>query len=218
MGETRVRLVLTAGPTREPLDPVRYLGNRSTGKMGQAIAEAAVRRGIETTVISGPVEVRYPAGARVIWVETAQQMHDATLGELAGERANAAELVILAAAVADYRPAAVAAEKMSRAEGPVSIVLEPTADIAAAVGAGKRPGQRVVGFSLEREGNRERARQKLRRKNLDMIVYNPLATMGAESVTATLIYASGEEVEIGYRSKADFADVLLQRALALFPS
>jgi phosphopantothenoylcysteine decarboxylase/phosphopantothenate--cysteine ligase len=207
-----LHLLLTAGPTREPLDPVRYLGNRSSGQMAAAIAHAAVALGLPTTVITGPVSVTYPPAATVVPVETAQQMHDQVLHLLP-----TADLVIMAAAVADFRPATVSAEKLSRASGPLTLTLEPTPDIARAASARKSPHQRIIGFSLERDGNLDRARHKLLTKNLDMIVYNPLPTMGSSDISPTLLYPSGQQEEIGCRTKASFADILMQRALALFP-
>lgn len=207
-----IHLLLTAGPTREPLDPVRYLGNRSSGQMAAAIAHSAVALGLPTTIITGPVTVSYPPAATVIPIETAQQMHDHVLRLLP-----AVDLIIMAAAVADFRPATVSPDKLSRSAGPLTLILEPTPDIARATSARKSPHQRIVGFSLEREGNLDRARQKLLTKNLDMIVYNPLPTMGSADISPILLYPDGQHEEFGCRTKASFADILLQRALALFP-
>lgn len=205
-----MRILLTAGPTREPIDPVRYIGNRSSGRMGAAIADAAVRGGHSLTMILGPVAVAMPAGGRRIDVETAAQMHEAVLRELSSH-----DLLIMAAAVADYRPVQVSDRKIGR-EGRLVIECEATEDIIAAAGKIKRPDQRTVGFSLESAGDIERARQKLLRKGLDLIVYNPTETMDSASIEATLLWPDGRSESVPCRSKAQFADILLQRAISLF--
>src|SRR5581483_10196034 len=168
-----MRILLTAGPTREPIDAVRYIGNRSSGRMGAALAEAAMRAGHSVTLVLGPVTVAMPEGARRIDIETAAEMRDAVLREFPGH-----DLLIMAAAVADYRPKAVHAGKLAR-QGTLSIECEATEDIVAAAGRIKRPEQRTIGFSLEERGNVERATEKLIRKNLDLIVYNPTDTMNS---------------------------------------
>lgn len=206
-----MNILLTAGPTREPLDPVRYLGNRSSGRMGAAIAQAALSQGHTLTAILGPLSYDFPQANRRIDIETAQQMHDAVMKEWPEH-----DLLIMAAAVADYRPKTVSPTKMSRAAGPLVLELEPTPDIAAAACTARRPHQRVVGFSLEREGDEQRAVTKLHRKGLDLIVFNPLSTMQSDGVTATLIYPDGRQVQLPHRPKDEFAGTLLQHALALF--
>lgn len=205
-----MRILLTAGPTREPIDPVRYIGNRSSGRMGAAIAEAAIRGGHSLTMILGPIAVAMPAGGRRIGVETAAQMHEAVLRELSSH-----DLLIMAAAVADYRPVQVSDRKIGR-EGRLVIECEPTEDILAAAGKIKRADQRTVGFSLESAGDIERARQKLSRKGLDLIVYNPTETMDSASIEATLLWPDGRSESVPCRSKVQFADILLQRAISLF--
>lgn len=206
-----MRILLTAGPTREPLDPVRYLGNRSSGKMGAAVAAAALAAGHDVAAVLGPVEVAFPSGMRRIDVETAAQMHAAVMREWASN-----DLLVMAAAVADYRPKTVSPVKMSRSAGALTLELEPTEDIAAAACAVRRGDQRVVGFSLEREGDVSRAIDKMKRKGLDMVVFNPLPTMGAEGVEAMLLWPSGREERVPMNAKGEFAKVLLARSLSLF--
>ncbi len=205
-----MRILITAGPTREPIDPVRYLGNRSSGQMGFALASAAVGAGHEATLILGPVAVPMPPTVRRIDVETASEMHAAVMGEFPVH-----DLLIMAAAVADYRPVSRRAEKLGRA-GRLVIECEPTEDILAAAGAIKRPDQRTIGFSLESAPDFERVRQKLIRKRLDLIVYNPTSTMNSSTIEPVLLWADGRREAMPSRSKEQFADSLLLRAMALF--
>lgn len=210
-----MRVLITAGPTREPLDPVRYLGNRSSGKMGLAIVNALLEAGHEVTAVVGPTDIAWPAGAKVVRVETAREMYEAVLREWSARASDTPRLLIMAAAVADYRPKTVAPVKMSRAAGVISIELEPTEDIAAAACARRATGQVVVGFSLEREGDVERAVKKMKTKGLDMIVFNPLATMGAEDVVPMLLYPDGRAERLERVGKTDFARVLVERSAAI---
>ncbi|MGD0137708.1 MAG: phosphopantothenoylcysteine decarboxylase [Tepidisphaeraceae bacterium] len=205
-----MRFLITAGPTREPIDPVRYIGNRSSGKMGAALAAAALKAGHETTVILGPVSVAFPKAARIVDVETAAEMLDAVLREFSRH-----DLLVMAAAVADYRPVAASAEKLAR-QGPRALELESTVDVVAAAGAIKRPDQRTLGFSLESIPDLDRVRGKMRQKNLDLIVYNPIATIASDSIRPSLLYPDGRLEAMPYGSKADFADMLIQRAVELF--
>jgi len=205
-----MRFLITAGPTREPIDPVRYIGNRSSGKMGAALAAAALKAGHETTVILGPVSLTFPKSARMVDVETSAEMLDAVLREFPRH-----DLLVMAAAVADYRPVAASAEKLLR-QGPRVLELESTVDIVAAAGAVKRPDQRTIGFSLESSPNLDRVRGKMRQKKLDLIVYNPIATIASDSIQPSLLYPDGRVEAIPYGSKADFADMLIQRAVELF--
>ena len=205
-----MKVLITAGPTREPIDAVRYIGNRSSGKMGSALAGAALAQGHEVTLILGPVSVPMPDVPRRIDIETAAQMHRAVLTEFPSH-----DLLIMAAAVADYRPKQVHPEKLARA-GALTIECEPTEDIIAAVGTMKQPAQRTVGFSLEMEGNTARAREKLSRKNLDLIVYNPTATMESASIKAILLWSGGREEQVPALLKNEFATLLLDRAEMLF--
>ena len=198
--------LITAGPTREPIDPVRFIGNRSSGRMGAALASAALAAGHRVTLILGPVEIAFPSAARRIDVETAGQMHEAVLREFPSH-----DILIMAAAVADYRPIKAYSQKLGR-EGALTIQCEPTPDIVADAARIKRPGQRIVGFSLESDGDVARARQKLARKNLDLIVYNPVATMHSEDVVATLLWSDGREESLPRQSKEHFALTLLAKA------
>jgi phosphopantothenoylcysteine decarboxylase/phosphopantothenate--cysteine ligase len=205
-----MRVLITAGPTREPIDPVRYLGNRSSGQMGRALADSAIQSGHAVTLILGPVTAAMPTGVRRIDVETTRQMHDAVLAEFPKH-----DLLIMAAAVADYRPAKIQPSKIERG-GTMTIELEATEDILAAAGQVKRPDQRTVGFSLVERANLERSRQKLLRKHLDLIVHNPLETMNSERIEAVLLWPDGQSEELASRSKGEFAYILLQRAATLF--
>jgi phosphopantothenoylcysteine decarboxylase/phosphopantothenate--cysteine ligase len=167
-GET---ILITAGGTREPIDPVRYIGNRSSGKMGYALAEAAARRGAQVILISGPTALKPPASIEFIAVQTADQMRDAVMANL-----GRSTVVIKAAAVADFTVRNAAEQKIKR-KGPVTLELEPTADILAEVGASK--GSRiVVGFAAETEDTLENARKKLQSKSLDAIVLNDVSNAG----------------------------------------
>jgi phosphopantothenoylcysteine decarboxylase / phosphopantothenate---cysteine ligase len=205
-----MRILVTAGPTREPIDPVRYIGNRSSGKMGAALIRSAVAAGHHVTAILGPVTVAVSEGSRRIDVETAAQMLDAVLREFPNHDA-----LIMAAAVADYRPVAASAAKLAR-EGGRTLELEPTADVIAAAGRIKRPDQRTVGFSLETTHDPRRVLDKLRQKNLDLIVYNPVETISSDAIGATLFYAGGREEKLASRPKGEFADILIQRVAGLF--
>src|SRR5262249_41150490 len=167
-GET---VVVTAGPTREPIDPVRYLGNRSSGKMGYAVAEAAIRRGAKVILISGPTALKAPADVEFVPVQTARQMHDAVMSAL-----DRSTIVIKAAAVADFTPRHAAEQKIKR-KGSITLELEPTPDILAEVGARKGP-RIVVGFAAETHNTLENARKKLESKSLDAIVLNDVSQPG----------------------------------------
>jgi phosphopantothenoylcysteine decarboxylase / phosphopantothenate---cysteine ligase len=167
-GET---VLVTAGPTREPIDPVRYIGNRSSGKMGYAVAEAALRRGAKVILISGPVALTPPGGAEVVRVETAAEMRDATLGNL-----RRATIVVKAAAVADFTPKQRTDQKIKR-KGPMTLELTPTFDILAELGR-LRQSQILVGFAAETHNALENARKKMRDKQLDAIVVNDVTQPG----------------------------------------
>ncbi len=167
-GET---VLITAGPTREPIDPVRYISNRSSGKMGYALAENASRRGAKVILVSGPVSLKSPVGVELITVETAAQMRDAVLA-----RKDEATVIIKAAAVADYKPAKALDQKMKQHEA-FSLDLTPTEDIATLLG-NRREGQLVIGFAAETENVLEHARQKMLKKRLDAIVANDVAQPG----------------------------------------
>ena len=210
-----VRFLITAGPTREPVDPVRYLTNRSSGKMGYAIARAAQRRGAQVTLVSGPVSLVAPAGMRVIKVETAQQMHDAVMGELGNS-----DVIIKSAAVADFAVADVSEKKLKRRETQPSIELTPNPDILAAVG--KKKGQRVlVGFAAETHDLKKYAREKLREKNADLFVANDVARADAgfdvDTNQVELFFADGREESTGLLSKDQVAERVLDAVESLLP-
>src|SRR5436190_20339044 len=207
-----MRILITAGPTHEPIDPVRFIGNRSSGQMGAALANAATSAGHEVTLILGPVTAPMPSNVRRIDVFSSRDMHEAVLREFPSH-----DLLIMAAAVADFRPRGVQTKKVERG-GTLTIELESTEDIAAAAGKIKRPDQRSVGFSLVGRGDLARTKEKLIRKNLDLIVYNPLDTMSSETIESILLYPDGRTEELPLRDKASFAQVLIDRAAALFAS
>jgi phosphopantothenoylcysteine decarboxylase/phosphopantothenate--cysteine ligase len=205
-----MNVLITAGPTREPIDAVRYIGNRSSGQMGATLALAAIEAGHTVTLILGPVSVPMPAVSKCIDVETAAQMQNAVLQEFPSH-----DLLIMAAAVADYRPKQVQRDKLAR-HGTLTIECEATEDILAAAGKIKRPDQRTVGFSLELRGNLARSREKLIRKNVDLIVYNPTDTMNSAIIESVLIWPNGPSEDLPVRSKAEFARILIDRAAGLF--
>jgi phosphopantothenoylcysteine decarboxylase/phosphopantothenate--cysteine ligase len=197
-------VLITAGPTREAIDPVRYISNRSSGKMGYALAEAALRRGARVLLVSGPTALKPPEGAEFVSVETAAEMRHAVLA-----RAAEATVIIKAAAVADYRPKHPAPQKMKRHA--FQLDLEPTADIAAELGARKQ-NQIVVGFAAETENVLENARKKLVTKALDAIVANDVSQPGigmdSDRNAVTIITAS-EVVDVPEATKADVAQRIL---------
>ena len=201
------RVLVTAGPTQEDLDPVRYLTNRSSGKMGYAIARAAARRGAEVTLVSGPVSLAAPKYVSLVPIRSAQEMFEAVMAA-----ALRADIVIKAAAVADYRPAAVADNKLKKKDGELSIPLERTKDILAALGESKRPGQFLCGFSMETENMLENSRKKLEKKHLDLIAANNVKVAGAgfavDTNVLTLI-APDDMKELPLLSKDAAADALL---------
>ena len=205
-----LRVLVTAGGTREPIDPVRFLGNRSSGRMGIALAAAAAKRGAEVTLIAANVSLPAPPGVRRIDVETA-----AELARVAGEEFPSSHVLLMAAAPADFRPASAAAEKLKR-EGSLDLRLEPTEDILASLGAKRSEGQTIVGFAAEaaksREDAVERARGKLRSKGADLIVFNdvsdPAIGFESESNAVTLIAGSGE-TEVPIDSKDAIAAAIL---------
>jgi phosphopantothenoylcysteine decarboxylase/phosphopantothenate--cysteine ligase len=206
-------VLVTAGPTREPLDPVRFLSNRSSGKMGYAVTEAAAGRGARVILVSGPTALPPPQGVDVISVETAQQMHDAVLAKL-----SSATVVIKAAAVADYRPKQVAGRKLKKDEAVPEVTLESTPDILAEVG--KRKGRRIlVGFAAETEDLVENARKKLQRKNLDLMVVNDVSQPGAgfdsDTNVVKILDAQGGVEDLPLQSKRSVADRILDRVVSL---
>jgi phosphopantothenoylcysteine decarboxylase/phosphopantothenate--cysteine ligase len=197
------RVLVTAGPTREAIDPVRFLSNRSSGRMGYAVAAEAVRRGAEVVLISGPTALEPPAGAEIVRVTTAAEMAAAVLA-----RAGAADIVVMAAAVADFTVARPARSKIKKGRGVPEIKLVPTVDILKALAG--RPGRRfTVGFAAETGSLRAQARAKLRAKGLDLIVANDVAAEGrgfdSDLNQAVIIDAVGGETETPVLSKAELA-------------
>ncbi len=206
------RVLITAGPTYEPIDPVRFLGNRSSGKMGYAIAEAAVRRGAKVTLISGPTALKPPAVDEFIPVETAQQMHDAVMLHSAD-----ATTIVMTAAVADYRVPEAAPQKMKR-KGPISLSLEPTTDILAELGKKKRRDQVLIGFAAETEDALANARKKLESKQADAIVVNDVSREGigfGSERNAGHIVTSAGVADIEEMPKLEMAQRILDAAQRL---
>ena len=209
-----LRVMVTAGPSREALDPVRYISNRSSGKMGYAIAQAAQKRGAEVTLLSGPVAIEAPQGVKLVPFTTTQELLDRA-SELAQEQ----DLLIQAAAPADYRAKEVAPQKIKKPGGePMTFTLVENPDVAATLGKAKRSGQVFVGFAAETNDVLAHARDKLARKNLDMIVANDVTRPGAgfdvDTNIVTLITKDGQEA-LPMMSKAEVAQRILDRALAL---
>jgi phosphopantothenoylcysteine decarboxylase/phosphopantothenate--cysteine ligase len=204
------RVLVTAGGTREPLDPIRFLGNRSSGQMGYSLALAARDRGAKVTLISTTGQPA-PFGCRLVPVETAAEMRDAVMAALPD-----ADALLMAAAVADYRPATVATQKIKKAEGRFALELERTADILLQVAEVRREGQVVVGFAAETEGLVENALGKLQRKRLDLIVANDARqAMGAAANQVTLIGRDGHPEELPLLSKDEAAGRILDRVVCL---
>ena len=209
-----LRVMVTAGPSREALDPVRYISNRSSGKMGYAIAQAAQKRGAEVTLLSGPVAIEAPQGVKLVPFTTTQELLDRA-SELAQEQ----DLLIQAAAPADYRAKEIAPQKIKKQGGePMTFTLVENPDVAATLGKAKRSGQVFVGFAAETNDVLAHARDKLARKNLDMIVANDVTRPGAgfdvDTNIVTLITKDGQEA-LPMMSKTEVAQRILDRALAL---
>ena len=204
------RIVVTAGPTREPVDPVRFLSNHSSGKMGYAIAAAAWRRGAEVVLISGPATVSLPAGVCRVTVETTNEMRDAVARELPS-----ADVLVMAAAPADFRPAMPSDQKIKKAARPESITLVDTDDILASTKDARRNGMVVVGFALETNNVMENARKKLAAKDLDLLVVNdasePGAGFGVDTNRVTILARDGAPEELPLLPKVEVADAILDR-------
>lgn len=207
------KVLVTAGPTQEKLDPVRYISNHSTGKMGYAVAVAAVRRGADVTLVSGKVELTPPMGVQVVPVVSAADMAQAVK-----DAASEQDIIIKAAAVADYRPRVTADEKLKKKDEELSVELERTEDILTWLGAHRRAGQILCGFSMETEHLLENSRAKLEKKKIDMIVANNLkqegAGFGTDTNVVTLITKEKTE-EFPMLSKEEVAERLLDRLLVL---
>ena len=201
------KILVTAGPTREAIDPVRYITNYSTGKMGYALARAAMHRGAEVTLVTGPVSLKRPEFVKVVEITTAAELYQAVTA-ISDEQ----DVIIKAAAVADYRPAAVSREKVKKTGEQMSIELERTEDTLRALGERKREGQFLCGFSMETEHMLEHSREKLVKKNLDMIVANNAKVDGAGFGTDTnvvTILTADEEYSLPKMSKEEVAHRIL---------
>lgn len=211
---TGKHIVVSAGPTREPLDPVRYLSNHSTGKMGVALAAAAWRRGANVTLVAGPLAVEVPTGPRVVSVETTEQMADAVRDALA-----TADALIMAAAPADFRARAVAGQKIKKGAGAPNLVFEFTTDILTSTREVRRPECVVVGFALETEQLEAGAKSKLVAKGLDLVVANRVeegAGFGSDTNRVTLLGRDGAREELPLQGKGEVADAILDRVAGLF--
>lgn len=213
---TGKKVMITAGPTYERIDPVRFIGNFSTGKMGYAIAEEAARRGAEVTVVSGPVSIAaHNPSIRVIKVESAAQMLEACLSEF-----DSADIAIMTAAVADYAPVSAADSKIKREKDEIPVIhLKKNEDIAATLGRRKHSGQLLVGFALETDHELDNAAEKMARKNLDMIVLNSLrddgAGFGYDTNKVTILTADGSERACPLKAKSEVAKDIIDTILTL---
>ncbi len=210
-------VLVTAGPTREALDPVRYISNHSTGKMGVALATAAWRRGAAVTLVAGPLQVAVPEFVAHVEVETTAEMAHAVAAALP-----TADVAVMAAAPADFRPAAVAPEKMKRRGDGITLDLAPTTDILVSTRAHRRPGAVIVGFALETSDGEAHARAKLATKSLDLIVLNdatePGAGFGVDTNRVTIFGADGTADVLALMPKRDAADAILDRVERLLAS
>lgn len=208
------KVLITAGPTYEAIDPVRFIGNHSSGKMGYALAEAIARRGGVVSLVSGPVSLEAPAGVELVRVQSAGEMHAACM-----EKKDDYDIAILSAAVADYTPEVVASEKIKKGEGGLTINLRKTPDILASLGAAKKQGQLLVGFALETNNELANARKKLDGKNADMIVLNSLndsgAGFGKPTNKVTLLLRNGQELAFETKTKEAVAEDIAAQVLQL---
>lgn len=207
------KILVTAGPTQEPIDPVRYITNHSTGKMGYAIAKVCMQRGAEVTLVSGPVNIPAPPFVTVVPVITAEDMFCEVT-----KRASEQDIIIKAAAVADYCPKYVSAEKVKKKDGELSLEMKHSQDILAYLGEHKKQEQFLCGFSMETENMLENSRKKLEKKNLDMIVANNLKVEGAgfagDTNVVTMI-TENEEISLGKMSKEETAFEILNQILKM---
>ena len=207
------KLLITAGPNHEAIDPVRYLTSRSSGKMGYALARAGVRRGAEVTLISGPTSLPPPAGTRLVRVKTAAEMREAVMDAFPQSTA-----VVMAAAVADYSPERFIPRKLKKGEKPIQLHLKPNPDILKELGA-KKNGQILVGFAAETEELVANAKKKLREKNLDLIVANDVTAEGSgfegDTNVATILDRKGNVQPLPLMTKEELADRIYNHLLAL---
>ena len=208
------KILVTAGPTREAIDPVRYITNHSTGKMGYAVAKAAALRGADVTLITGKTDTPKPRFVKLIEIESARDMFEAVTKAAAEQ-----DIIIKAAAVADYRPKSAGTEKTKKTDGDLAIELERTDDILGWLGQNRRDGQFLCGFSMETQNMLENSRAKLAKKHIDMIVANNLkvegAGFGTDTNVATLLFKDGHRETPPMMSKEALADLILDRLLAM---
>jgi phosphopantothenoylcysteine decarboxylase/phosphopantothenate--cysteine ligase len=204
------KVIVTAGATREPIDPVRFISNHSSGKMGVALARAAWRRGAEVTLIAGHVDIPLPVEIPTLNVDTVQEMSRSVAQNLP-----AADVLIMAAAPADFRPASEAPEKIKKGRAAPKIVLEPTEDILQSTIPKRKKKSVIVGFALETSDGMKNAREKLKAKDLDLVILNdakePGAGFGVDTNRVTVITRNGKEEELDLMSKTDLAEILLDR-------
>ena len=206
-----LHVLVTAGPTQESVDPVRYITNHSTGKMGYAIAKVCMQRGADVTLVTGPTSIEKPHFVNVVPITTAREMFEEVTGR-AGEQ----DIIIKAAAVADYRPRYVSDEKVKKKDDDLALEMERTDDILAYLGAHKTEGQFLCGFSMETENMLENSRKKLKKKNLDMIVANSLKVEGAGfggNTNVVTVITEASEKELGKLTKEETADRILDQIL-----
>lgn len=208
---TPIRFLITAGPTREFIDPIRFISNRSSGKMGYALAEAARAVSSQVMLVSGPTALTPPKGIEFVPVVTAQEMSDAVWA-----RFEQSDIVIMAAAVCDFRPKAVAPQKIkkTRLGGGLTLPFEPTPDILAELGRRKK-SQTLIGFAAETENLEANALDKLRRKNLDLIVANDASAFESDTNDVTLISAAGKTERLSAMTKTKVAAAIIRRAVEL---
>ena len=207
-----LRVLVTAGPTQEAVDPVRYITNHSTGKMGYAIATVCARRGASVTLVSGPTGLQKPRFVQTVDIKSAREMYEAVTAQ-----AQEQDIIVKAAAVADYRPKYVSIEKIKKKGGELTLELERTDDILAYLGEHKRQGQFLCGFAMETQDLIENARKKLQKKHLDMIVANSLRVEGAGfggDTNVVTIITENEEISLGKMSKEETASKIIDRILA----
>ena len=208
-----LKVLVTAGPTQEPIDPVRYITNHSSGKMGYALAHAAMLRGAEVTLVSGVTALKYPPLVNTIPIVTAQDMYEAVTSN-----SDRQDIIIKAAAVADYTPTTTADNKIKKKDGDMSIPLKRTQDILGYLGQHRKEGQFLCGFSMETENMLENSRGKLERKNLDMIVANNLKVEGAGfqgNTNVITMITKDDVVELPLMDKEEAAHAILDRILSL---
>ena len=206
------RILVSAGPTQEAIDPVRYITNHSTGKMGYAIAKVCMQRGADVTLVTGPTSIEKPHFVNVVPITTAREMFEEVTG-----RAEEQDIIIKAAAVADYRPRYVSDEKVKKKDDDLALEMERTDDILAYLGAHKTKDQFLCGFSMETENMLENSRKKLKKKNLDMIIANSLKMEGAGfggNTNVVTVITEDFEKELGKLTKEETADRILDQILA----